>query len=137
MEVKRFENTIHLATGTMHEEELKYIHEAFDTGWVTTAGSNLDELEKNIIDLLKINGAVSTGSGTSALHLAVKLAGVKQDDVVFAQSLTFDATVNPAMYEKAKLVFIDSERDTMIIIKFLDLYYWNRKNYNKMKIKII
>lgn len=107
-----FEKTIHLATATMHEEELKYIHEAFDTNWVTTVGENLNQLEKGVKDLLNIKGAVATGSGTSALHLAVKLAGVKPGDIVFAQSLTFDATVNPAMYENAKLVFIDSEYDT-------------------------
>ena len=112
MEIKPFENRIHLAIATMHGEELDYIHEAFDTHWVTTVGENLNQLEKGIKDLLNIKGAVATGSGTSALHLAVKLANVKQDDIVFAQSLTFDATVNPAMYEKAKLVFIDSERDT-------------------------
>lgn len=107
-----FEKTVRLATATMHEEELKYIHEAFDTNWVTTVGENLNQLEKGIKDLLNIKGAVATDSGTGALHLAVKLANVKQNDVVFAQSLTFDATVNPAMYEKAKLVFIDSEPET-------------------------
>ena len=107
-----FDKTIHLATATMHKEELEYIHEAFDTNWVTTVGENLNQLEKGIKDMLGVEGAVATGSGTSALHLAVKLAGVKQDDVVFAQSLTFDATVNPVMYEKGKLVFIDSEKDT-------------------------
>lgn len=107
-----FEKTIHLATATMHDEELKYIHEAFDTNWVTTVGENLNQLEKGIQDYLGIKGTVATGSGTSALHLAVKLAGVKQGDIVFAQSLTFDATVNPAMYENARLVFIDSEPET-------------------------
>ena len=112
MDIKPFENRIHLAIATMHGEELDYIHEAFDTHWVTTVGENLNQLEKGIKDLLGIKGAVAVGSGTSALHLAVKLANVKQGDVVFAQSLTFDATVNPAMYEKAKLVFIDSEKDT-------------------------
>ena len=110
--MEKFDKTIHLATATMHEEELKYIHEAFDTNWVTTVGENLNQLEAGIKDYLGIKGAVAMGSGTSALHLALKLAGAKQDDIVFAQSLTFDATVNPAMYEKAKLVFIDSEKDT-------------------------
>ena len=103
---------VFLAVATMHKEELEYVHEAFDTHWVTTVGENLNQLEKGIKNLLNIKGAVATGSGTSALHLAVKLANVKQNDIVFAQSLTFDATVNPAMYEKANLVFIDSEKDT-------------------------
>ena len=107
-----FEKRIQLATATMHDEELKYVHEAFDTNWITTVGENLNKLEEGVKDILGVKGAVVTGSGTSALHLAVKLAGVEQDDIVFAQSLTFDATVNPAMYEKAKLVFIDSEPET-------------------------
>lgn len=107
-----FEKTIQLSTATMHEEELKYVHEAFDTNWITTVGENLNQLEIGIQNFLGIKGTVAMGSGTSALHLAIKLAGVKQDDIVFAQSLTFDASVNPVMYEKAKLVFIDSERDT-------------------------
>lgn len=107
-----FKDRVFLAVATMHKKELEYVHEAFDTHWVTTVGENLNQLEKGIKDLLNIKGAVATGSGTSALHLAVKLANVKQGDIVFAQSLTFDATVNPAMYEKANLVFIDSERDT-------------------------
>ena len=107
-----FKDRVFLAVATMHKEELEYVHEAFDTHWVTTVGENINQLEKGIKDLLNVNGAVATGSGTSALHLAVKLANVKQNDIVFAQSLTFDATVNPAMYEKANLVFIDSERDT-------------------------
>ena len=112
MDIKPFEKRIFLSTATMHGEELEYIHDAFDKNWVTTVGENINELEKSIKEKLNMKGAVALGSGTSALHLAVKLAGVKQNDIVFAQSLTFDATVNPVMYEKGKLVFIDSERDT-------------------------
>ena len=100
MDIKPFEKRIFLSTATMHDEELKYIHEAFDTNWVTTVGENINQLENQIKTKLGVAGAVGLASGTSALHLAVKLAGVKQDDIVFAQSLTFDATVNPAMYEK-------------------------------------
>lgn len=112
MNIKRFEKRVNLATATTHEEELRYIHEAFDTGWVTTVGENINQLENSIKEKLGVKGAVALGSGTSALHLAIKLAGVKPGDVIFAQSLTFDATVNPVMYEKGNLVFIDSEYDT-------------------------
>ena len=110
--MKRLEKRVFLSTATIHEEEQKYIKEAFDTGWVTTVGENLNQLENGIKNKIGVNGALALGSGTSALHLAVKLAGVKQNDVVFAQSLTFGASVNPVMYEKGKLVFIDSEYDT-------------------------
>lgn len=112
MEIKPFEKRVLLATATMHGEEQAFIKEAFDTNWVTTVGENINQLEKGVRELIGCKGSVALGAGTAALHLAVKLAGVKQGDVVFAQTLTFDATVNPVMYEKGKLVFIDSERDT-------------------------
>lgn len=112
MDIKPFEKRVLLASATMHDEEMKYIQDAFDKGWVTTVGENLNEFEKAVREKVGCKASVALGAGTSALHMAVKLAGVKQNDVVFAQSLTFDATVNPAMYEKANLVFIDSERDT-------------------------
>ena len=110
--MKRSENKIFLSTPTIHDEEKKYVREAFETNWVTTVGENIDEFEKGIREMLGIKAAVALGSGTHALHLAAKLAGVKQNDIVFAQSMTFDASVNPIMYEKGKLVFIDSEYDT-------------------------
>lgn len=112
MDIKPFEKRIYLSSPTMHGEEQAYVKEAFDTNWVSTVGKNIDELENGVKNLLGIKGAVAMGSGTSALHLALKVAGIKQDDVIFVQSLTFDATANPGMYEKAKLVFIDSEYDT-------------------------
>lgn len=112
MELKPFEKKVFLSTATMHDEEEKFIKEAFDTNWVTTVGENINQFENGIKELLGMKGAVGLGAGTAALHLAVKLAGVKQNDIVFAQSMTFAATLNPAMYEKAKLVFIDSEYDT-------------------------
>ena len=112
MKVKPFEKRVLLSSATMHGDEQKFVKEAFDTNWVTTVGENINQLENGIRDLLGMQGTVAMASGTSAGHFAVKLAGVKQDDIVFAQSLTFDATVNPVTYEKGKLVFIDSERDS-------------------------
>lgn len=96
----------------MHGEEQKYVNEAIESNWVSTVGENNNKFEEEIQDLLNVKGAVALCSGTSALHLSVILAGVKPGDIVFAQTLTFDASVNPAMYEKAKIVFIDSEKDT-------------------------
>ena len=112
MDIKRFDKRIYLASPTMHGEEQQYVQEAFDTNWVSTVGANLTELEKGICEKIGASNGLALSAGTAALHLAVKLAGVKQDDVVLAQSLTFDASVNPVMYEKGKLVFVDSERET-------------------------
>lgn len=113
MKIKRFEKRIWLSSPTMHGEEQAFVKEAFDTNWVSTIGRNLDELEKGVSEYL--GGAVYTAglaSGTSALHLAYKLAGVKEGNRVFCSDLTFDATVNPISYEKAEQVFIDSEYES-------------------------
>ena len=112
MELKKFDKKIWLSSPTMHGDEQKYVKEAFDTNWVSTVGENLNQLEKGICDLVGCKYSVALSAGTAALHLAVKLAGVKQGDKVFCSDMTFAATVNPAVYEKAELIFIDTERDT-------------------------
>lgn len=108
MENKR----IFLSSPTMHGEEQMFVKEAFDTNWVAPLGKNVDEFEKEMANYMGVAHAAALSAGTAALHLAVKLAGVKQDDVVFCSDLTFAATVNPVSYEKARQVFIDSEYET-------------------------
>lgn len=110
--IKPFEKKLWLASPTMHGDEQKFVQEAFDTNWVSTVGANLTELEKNICQYVGCKFSVALSSGTSALHLATKLAGVKPGDKVFCSDLTFAATVNPVLYEKGTPIFIDSERDT-------------------------
>ncbi len=112
MRFEAFESKIWLATPTMHDGELKYIQEAFDTNWITTEGTNLVEIERQMCEKLGCKYAVALSCGTAALHLAVKLAGVKEGDTVFCTDMTFDATVNAIVYEKAVPVFIDTEYDT-------------------------
>ena len=107
-----FESKIWLASPTMHGDEQKFVQEAFDTNWVSTVGANLTELEKNICRHVGCKYAVALASGTSAIHLAVKLAPVKAGDKVFCSDLTFSATVNPVVYEKGIPIFIDSDRET-------------------------
>jgi len=108
----------------MHGEELNYIREAYDTNWMSTLGANINEAEKSMCELLGISHAVALSSGTAALHLAMKLAGEKlygqagpghgslEGKKVFCSDMTFDATVNPVVYEGGIPVFIDTERDT-------------------------
>ena len=112
MSLKAFENRIWLATPTMLGSEMEYIAEAFDTNWVTTEGSNISEIERQVCKKVGCKYAVSLTNGTAALHLAVKLAGVKAGDTVFCSDMTFHATVNAIVYEKAVPVFIDTEYDT-------------------------
>ena len=112
-EIKPFKNKIWLSSPTMHDgEEMKYVSEAYETNWMSTVGENINEVEKITCEKLGCKYAVGLSSGTSALHLAVKLAGVKPGDKVFCSDMTFAATVNPVLYEKAVPVFIDTEYDT-------------------------
>ena len=112
MEMKPFEKKVWLSSPTMHGDELKYVTEAYETNWMSTVGANINEVEKQVAERVGCKYAVALASGTSALHLAVKLAGVKPGDYVFCSDMTFDATVNPVVYEGGVPVFIDTERDT-------------------------
>ncbi|CYX94678.1 DegT/DnrJ/EryC1/StrS family aminotransferase [Streptococcus suis] len=107
-----FENKVWLASPTMHGDELEYMKEAYDTNWMTTAGSNINALEEMIKEYTKSEQVVALSSGTSALHLAMKLAGIKRGDYVFCSDVTFSATANPITYEDGIPVFIDSEYET-------------------------
>ena len=107
-----FEKKLWLSSPTMHGDELKYITEAYETNWMSTIGKNIDEIERAVAEKLGCGYAVALASGTSVLHLAVRLAGVKAGDKVFCSDLTFDATVNPVKYEAGEAVFIDTEYDT-------------------------
>ena len=96
----------------MHQEEMRFIQEAFDTNWVAPLGKNVDEFEKEVASYVGIGYTAALSSGTAALHLAIKLVGVQPGDIVLCSDMTFSATVNPVAYEKGIAVFIDSERDT-------------------------
>jgi len=105
---------IYLSSPHMSDEgyEMKYIHEAFDTNWIAPLGKNVDEFEKELAHKLGIKAAVALSSGTAAIHMALKSAGVGTGDIVFCQSLTFSATANPIIYQNAIPVFIDSDFET-------------------------
>ena len=107
-----FADKVWLSTPTMHGEELKYITEAYDTNWMSTVGENINQVEKLICQKVGCKYAVALSCGTSALHLAVKLAGVQPGDYVFCTDMTFAATLNSVLYEKGIPVFIDTEYDT-------------------------
>ncbi len=111
--LKPFEKKIWLSSPTMHDgDEMKFVKEAYDTNWMSTVGVNINEIENMICNKVGCKYAVALSSGTSALHLAMKLANVKVGDKVFCSDITFAATVNPVVYEGAIPVFIDTEYDT-------------------------
>ena len=109
---KPFESRVWLSSPTMHGPELEYVKEAYETNWMSTVGANINEAERLACEKVGCRYAVALSAGTAALHMAVKLAGVKPGDKVFCSDMTFDATVNPVVYEGGIPVFIDTEYDT-------------------------
>ena len=107
-----FKKRVYLSSPTMHGEELTYINEAYNTNWMSTIGENIDCVEKNIAQKTGCKYAIALSSGTAALHMCVKLAGIKEGDTVLCSDMTFAASVNPVVYEGGKLVFVDTEYDT-------------------------
>ncbi len=123
-EYKPFKNKIWLSSPTMHGEEQMWVNDAFAKNWITTAGENVNEVERLVSEYIGSKNAVALSCGTASLHLAVKLAGEKvygrakanegvlRGHKVFCSDMTFDATVNPIAYENGEAVFIDSEYET-------------------------
>jgi aminotransferase len=111
-QLKPFEKKVWLSSPTMHGDELKYVTEAYETNWMSTVGKNINEVERLACEKVGCKHAVALSAGTAALHMAVKLAGVKPGDRVFCSDMTFAATVNPITYEGGVPVFIDTEYDT-------------------------
>lgn len=129
--IEKFKNKIWLSSPTMHGEEMEYVKKAYESNWMTTAGENIEELEKTAAEYTGVKYAVALSSGTAALHMAVKHAaerlygsstgistpygmgkgGSLYGKRVFCSSLTFAATVNPVVYEGGEPVFIDSSPD--------------------------
>ncbi|MEC2054497.1 aminotransferase class I/II-fold pyridoxal phosphate-dependent enzyme [Peribacillus psychrosaccharolyticus] len=92
--------------------EMEYIKEAFDTNWIAPLGENVNEFENELATMVGSKSAAALSSGTAAIHLALKAAGVEVGDIVFCPTLTFSATVNPIIYQNAVPVFIDSNYET-------------------------
>jgi dTDP-4-amino-4,6-dideoxygalactose transaminase len=105
---------IPLSTPHMSEEgyELEFVKQAFNTNWIAPLGPMVDAFEQDIIQYTGSKYAVALSSGTAAIHLSLKALGINEGDIVFCQSLTFSASANPIIYEKATPVFIDSEDKT-------------------------
>jgi pyridoxal phosphate-dependent aminotransferase EpsN len=100
---------IYLSPPHIGKLEKAYIDEAFRDNWIAPVGPHIDAFEKELAQYVGVKGAVALSSGTAALHLALRLLGVEQGDVVFCSTFTFIASANPILYQGAHPVFIDSE----------------------------
>lgn len=122
--LKPFEKKVWLSSPTMHGDEQKWVNEAIQTNWVSTVGSNIDEIERITAEKIGSKYAVALSCGTAAIHLAIKSCGEKlygqpkvghgtlEGKKVFCSDLTFDASVNPVAYEGGEAIFIDTEYNT-------------------------
>ncbi len=105
-------NKIWLSSPHMGSNEINYVKDAFASNWVAPLGPFVNEFEINLQKLINVKSVAALSSGTSAIHLALILLGIKTGDTVFCQSFTFAASANPICYLGAEPVFIDSEEDT-------------------------
>jgi len=114
MESTKVKERIFLSSPHMSDEgfEMQYVKEAFDTNWIAPLGENVNGFEKELAEKVGSKSAAALSSGTAAIHLALKAAGVGEGDIVFCPTLTFSATANPIIYQNAIPVFIDSDYDT-------------------------
>lgn len=110
--LKKFESKVWLSSPTMHGEELEYVEEAYRLNWMSTIGKNINEVERMVAEKVGCKYAVALSSGTAALHMAIKLAGVTSGQKIFCSDMTFSATVNPIVYEGGIPIFVDTEYDT-------------------------
>lgn len=110
--MSRSKKRINLATPRMLGNELRYVQEAFESGWITPLGPFVTRFENDVCEYVGAKSAVALSSGTAAIHLALREAGIMKNDIVFCPSMTFAASANPIVYEGATPVFIDSEKDT-------------------------
>jgi pyridoxal phosphate-dependent aminotransferase EpsN len=92
--------------------EAGFVAEAFKSNWIAPLGPNVDAFERELASYVEAKSAVALSSGTAAIHLALRLLGIRRRDRVFVSSLTFIASVNPALYEGAEPVFIDADETT-------------------------
>lgn len=121
---EKFNRKVWLSSPSMYKTSMQYVMEAYETNWMSAVGANINEVERLICEKVGCKYAVALSAGTVALYLAMKLAGEKvygKSEVdkgalfnkrVFCSDMTFDATVNPVVYEGGLPVFIDTEYDT-------------------------
>lgn len=123
---------IFLSPPHMSGKEQDYIHEVFESNYIAPLGPFVNRFESAVQAYSGANAALAVTSGTAAIHLALRVLGIQENDVVFVSTFTFVASVTPVLYEKAIPVFIDSEKDSWNMDpELVELEILNRKKQNK------
>lgn len=103
---------IYLSSPHIGCEELRLVHEAFESNWIAPLGPHVDAFEREMAEFAGVSGALAVNSGTGALHLALRYLGGGPGDIVFCSTFTFVASANPILYQGAEPVFIDSDPES-------------------------
>ena len=103
---------IPLSIPHLNGNEWKYVKECIETGWVSSAGAYVTQFEDKVADFVGSKHGVAAVNGTSALHLALHMLGVDQDDHIIVPNITFIASANAAVYTNASPVFVDIDSTT-------------------------
>lgn len=122
-----FESKQWLSSPTMYPDSMEYVMEAYKTNWMSTVGANINEVEKQMAEIVGCKYAVALSAATAALHLAMKFAGVTTNSTVLGSDLKFGASINPILYEGGVPVFIDTEYETwnmdpVALVKAFEIY---------------
>ena len=129
---------IFLSSPHMGGNEMKYIQDAFDKNWIAPLGENVDKFEEEMKSYIGAENALALSSGTAAIHMSIKALGVKDGDYVFCSTLTFSASCNPILYERAIPVFIDSDESwNMSPIALKKAFDWAEKEKKLPKAVIV
>jgi len=132
------EETILLSVPNISGQELKYVKECLETGWISSAGGFVDKFEQMVADYAGAKYGIATMNGTSALHIALILADVKPNDYVIVSNLTFVASANSIKYAGADPILIDADPKTwQMDLNLLDEFLFNKTSLNKKGERIL
>lgn len=124
---------IFLSPPHMGKNELKYVKKAFKSNYIAPLGEFVDAFEASVSRLTNCPNALALSSATAAIHLALRVCGVKEGDEVIASSFTFIGSVAPVLYEKAVPIFIDSDNSSWNMSpKLLEEFLKKRQEQNKI-----
>lgn len=113
---------IPLSVPNIKGNELKYVTEAIESEWVSTGGAYITTLERQFSEYLSVENACACQSGSAGLHLCLRALGIDQNDIVLVPTLTFIATINSVMYQKAIPVFFDCDSHMCISVSQIKEY---------------
>lgn len=132
------EKPVLLSVPNISGNELKYVKECLETGWISSAGSYVNKFEQMVADFVGAKHGIATMNGTAGLHIALMLNGVKPNDYVIVSNLTFVASANAIKYSGAEPILIDADPNTwQMDLDLLDEFFERKTFLNKKGERIL